>query len=75
MRIKECASLPRGGSLDEGEIKIRCPHCGYETRKTLAWARGRTKHQCAGCGDEFRLHKTKLRKALDAVIRALRPRF
>ena len=63
-------TLPKSQRRRDGEITIRCPDCGYESRTTIAWARGRMKMQCAGCGDEFYLHKTKIRKALDAVMKA-----
>jgi DNA-directed RNA polymerase subunit RPC12/RpoP len=57
--------------LEDRQIKvIRCPYCGYESRKTLAWTHGRAKLQCAGCGEEFTLHKQKTSTTLNAVIRA-----
>jgi hypothetical protein len=56
--------------LGDGQIKvIRCPYCGYKNRKTIAWAHGRARLQCAGCGEQFTLHK---HKALDSVIRAFK---
>jgi hypothetical protein len=56
--------------LDDGQIKVmRCPYCGYESRKMLAWAHGRARFQCAGCGEQLTFHK---HKALDAVIRAFK---
>jgi ribosomal protein S27E len=63
-------ALPKGHRRRDGEITISCPECGYESRSTIAWTRDRMKMQCAGCGDEFYLHKTKIRKALDAVMKA-----
>ena len=68
--------LPHGGlptsPLDEHEIKIiRCRYCGHKSCKTLAWTRSHTKFQCADCGEEFSLDKKKIRKALDAVVKAL----
>jgi DNA-directed RNA polymerase subunit RPC12/RpoP len=59
-------------ALDHREHKIiRCRYCGHKSRKTFAWTRSHTKFQCAGCGEEFSLDKKKIRKALDAVVKAL----
>jgi DNA-directed RNA polymerase subunit RPC12/RpoP len=58
--------------LEDGQIKvIRCPYCGYESRKTLAWTHGRAKLQCAGCGEEFSLNNNKAREAFDRFRRKL----
>ena len=70
-QLRGVRALPKSRRRRDGEIKIHCPNCGHESRSTIASARGHMKMQCAGCGDEFYLHKTKIRKALDAVMKAL----
>ena len=70
------ASMPseetvmHNSQLEDGQIKvIRCPYCDCKNRKTIAWAHCRARFRCAGCGEQFTLHK---HKALDAVIRAFK---
>jgi transcription elongation factor Elf1 len=69
--LSRSSGLPKN-SLDDRDIKIiRCRYCGHEIRKTLTWMRSHTKFQCDGCGEEFSLEKKKIRKALDAVAKAI----
>ena len=57
--------------FDAEDVKIiRCSYCGYENRKTLGWIHSHRTFQCAGCGDEFRLHNNKIRQVLDAAATA-----
>jgi DNA-directed RNA polymerase subunit RPC12/RpoP len=57
--------------FNDGEVKIiRCPHCGFESRESLAWMRGGTKLQCAACGEELSFHQQKISRALNAVFKA-----
>jgi transcription elongation factor Elf1 len=61
--------MPKSAAPDDRQIMtIRCPHCGSESHKTIAWIRSHADLQCAACGEKFRLHRTKIRKALDAII-------
>ena len=80
MRYTEIASSKRGRELralnkapfDSRDIKIvRCSLCGYESRMTLGWIQSHRTFQCAGCGEERRLHINKIRKAFDAAAKAL----
>jgi transposase-like protein len=50
---------------------IRCPNCGHESRASSGWVRSHITFQCDGCGDQFNLHDSKIRKAFDAVRRKL----
>lgn len=57
--------------FESARLTIRCPRCGQEHRKSIAWLRNNTDMPCAGCGQIIALESEELRAGIDEADQAL----
>jgi len=58
-------------SFDDAMLRLLCPTCGYEARKSLGWLKSNAEFACVGCGNSVPLDNEEFRTGLNRAETAV----